>query len=67
MIQDRQALTAAESSEVAARAAYAKAKVEMDRASGQILTNNNISLDEAFRGAVTRPPSPIPAIVPPQQ
>ncbi|MBZ5617205.1 MAG: TolC family protein [Acidobacteriia bacterium] len=65
VIQDQQALTAAESSEVAAKAAYNKAKVELDRATGQILTNNNISLDEAFRGVVARPASPLPA-TPPQ-
>ena len=71
VIQDQQALTAAESSEVAAKAAYYKAKVELDRATGQILTNNDISLDEAFRGVVARPASPVPptppAPQPPQQ
>ena len=65
VIQDQTFLTQAESSEVAARAAYAKAKVELDRATGQILTHNNISLDEAFRGVVSRPPSPIPVTPPP--
>ncbi len=60
VIQDQQALTLAESNEVAARAAYAKAKVELDRATGQILTHNNISLDEAFQGVVSQPPSPLP-------
>ncbi len=63
VIQDQQALTLAESNEVSARAAYAKAKVELDRATGQLLTHNNISLDEAFQGVVSRPPSPLP---PPQ-
>ena len=64
VIQDQQALTAAESNEVAAKAAYARAKVELDRATGQILTNNNISLDEAFRGVVGRPPSALPPASP---
>jgi hypothetical protein len=44
--------------------------VELDRATGQTLTRNNISLDEAFKGSVSRAPSPIPATppaVPPQQ
>jgi outer membrane protein TolC len=54
----------AQSSQVSAAAAYGKARVELDRATGQILTNNNISLDEAFRGVVSRPPSPIPAVPP---
>jgi outer membrane protein TolC len=55
-------LVTAESNQVTAEAAYVKARVELDRATGQILTNNNISLDEAFKGVVSRPPSPIPAI-----
>jgi len=58
-------LVTAESNEVAAMSAYAKAKVEVDRATGQTLYNNNISLDEAFKGVVSRPPTPIPATPPP--
>ena len=53
-------LVTAQSSLVTAEAAYARAKVELDRATGQILYNNNISLDEAQRGVVARPPSAIP-------
>jgi outer membrane protein TolC len=64
VIQDQQTLTAAESSEVAAKAAYYKAKVELDRSTGQILTNNNVALEEAFRGVVARPASPIPPTPP---
>jgi outer membrane protein len=68
VIQDQQALTQAESNEVAAKAAYAKAHVEMDRATGQVLTAHDISIDEAARGMVSRPPSAIPANPPaPQQ
>ncbi len=62
VIQDTQALTLAESTEVSAKAAYAKAKVEMDRATGQILVNHGISIEEAFRGVVSRPPTPLPTI-----
>jgi outer membrane protein len=65
VIQDQQALTAAESNEVAAKAAYASARVELERSTGQILNDQNISLDEAFRGVVSRPPSPIPPSVEP--
>ena len=53
-------LLTAQSNEVTALAAYAKARVELDRATGETLDSNNISLDEAFRGSVSRPPSPIP-------
>lgn len=61
VIQDQQALTAAESTEVAAKATYAKARVELDRATGEILDHNDISIEEAFRGSVSRPPSDIPS------
>jgi outer membrane protein TolC len=61
VISDQQALAAAEYSEVQASAAYAKAKVELDRATGQLLYHNNISLDEAYRGAVSRPSDPVPS------
>ena len=69
VIADQQALAQAEYSVVQSEAAYAKAKVEMDRSTGQILYNNNISIDEAFRGVVSRQPSPLPAAPPdhPQQ
>ena len=53
-------LVTAESNLVAAEAAYSKAKVELDRATGQILYNNNVSVDDAAKGVVARPPSPIP-------
>jgi outer membrane protein TolC len=57
-------LVTAESNEVAAQSAYAKAKVEVDRATGQTLYSNNISLQEAFKGVVSRPPTQIPATPP---
>ena len=45
---------------VVAEAAYAKARVERDRATGQILYNNNVSMDEAVKGVVSRPSNPLP-------
>jgi outer membrane protein TolC len=59
-------LVTAQSNLVAAESAYAKSKVEMDRATGQTLNNNDISIDEAFRGVVSRPPSAIPPVPPGQ-
>jgi outer membrane protein TolC len=53
-------LVTAQSTTVAAEAAYAKAAVELERATGQILYNNNISMAEATKGVVSRPPSAIP-------
>jgi len=61
VIADQQALAAAQYAEVQAESAYAKAKVELDRATGQLLYHNNISLDEAFKGAVARESSPVPS------
>jgi len=58
-------LLTAQSNEVAALAAYAKARVELDRATGQTIERNHISLDEAFRGSVSRPPAAIPATAEP--
>lgn len=61
-------LVTAQSNMVAAEAAYARAKVALDRATGQILYNHNISLDEAFKGMVARPPGAIPDVpAPPRQ
>jgi outer membrane protein len=57
-------LVTAQSNLVAAEAAYARARVELDRATGQILYNNNVSLDEAYKGVVARPPSAIPVTPP---
>ena len=54
-------LVTAQSNEVAARSVYAKAGVELDRVTGQTLYSHNISVDEAFQGKVSRPPSAIPA------
>jgi outer membrane protein TolC len=53
-------LVTAQSNTVAAEAAYAKARVELDRSTGQILYNNNVSMAEATKGVVARPPSAIP-------
>jgi len=64
VIQDQQALTQAESNAVAAMAAYAKGKTELARATGQILDNYNVSIDEAYKGVVARPPDHLPPAPP---
>ena len=60
-------LAAARQSELAAEASYAKSKVELERVTGQTLSNNGISLGEAFQGVVSRPASPLPATDQPGQ
>lgn len=54
-------LAVAQSAEVSALSTYSKARVQMDVATGQTLTSNQISVGEAFRGSVSRPPSALPA------
>ena len=54
-------LATAQTNEVTASGNYKKAQVELDRSVGTTLSSNNISIEEAARGYVTRPPSPLPA------
>ncbi len=61
VIQAQQALTAAQSTEVASRSSYTNARTSLDQATGRTLDVNNIQIDEAVSGRVSRPPSPIPA------
>ncbi|MGE5568444.1 MAG: TolC family protein [Rhodospirillales bacterium] len=62
VIQYQRDLAQARSQEVAAEAAYAKAKVQLDQAVGRTLETYNISIEEAEKGRVSRPPSPLPAV-----
>jgi outer membrane protein TolC len=51
----------ARSSEVAARNTWIKARNALERAVGHTLEANGVSIDEAVRGTVSRPPGPLPA------
>lgn len=53
-------LAQARSTEVAAKAAYAKARVALDRATARILEVSGISFDEAYEGHISRPPARLP-------
>jgi outer membrane protein len=55
VIQYQTYLAQARSSEVAAKGAYAKAKVALDRATASTLEVNQVSLQEAQNGRVSRP------------
>jgi outer membrane protein TolC len=59
VMQYQSFLAQAQSTEVAAKSSYVKAKTALERAIGMTLENHHISLDEAFRGALSRPPAPI--------
>jgi outer membrane protein len=60
VIQAQRDLASAQSSEVASRSGYTKAKITLDQATGRLLDANGIQLDEAVSGQVSRPPSPLP-------
>lgn len=60
IIQYQRDLTQAESNVVAALSAYAKARVDLDRITGQTLKVNQIDIVEAMAGKVGRPPDPVP-------
>jgi hypothetical protein len=51
----------ARSSEVAARSTWVKAHNALERAMGHTLDANGVSIDEAVRGQVSRPPDALPA------
>jgi outer membrane protein TolC len=57
VLQNRSALAQAESILVSAMAAYEKAQVELDRATGLLLDHSGILLADAERGEVTHAPS----------
>lgn len=63
VLQNRSALATAESTLMSAMAAYEKARVELDRATGTLLDHNNISIDDAAKGQVTRTPN-VPNVAP---
>jgi outer membrane protein len=62
LIQYQRDLAQARSTEVAIQGIYAKVRAALDRALGTTLLNNNVQLDEAYRGHVSRPPSPLPVV-----
>ncbi len=55
VIQYETALAQARSTEVAAKGAYIKARIALQRATGTILDDNHVTIEEAYRGAGSRP------------
>jgi outer membrane protein len=60
MIQYQTYLAQAQSTEVAAKGAYAKAMIALDRATARTLDVNQVSIQEARNGRVSRPAARIP-------
>ena len=62
VIQTQRDLANAQSSEVTALSQYSRARVNLDLATGSVLKNYNVSLDEARQGTVARPPAALPVL-----
>src|SRR5579864_2865512 len=63
VLQNRSALATAESTLLSATAAYEKARLELDRATGELPDHAGISIDDAAKGQVTRMPN-VPYVAP---
>jgi outer membrane protein TolC len=61
VIQYENYLAQARSTEVASKGAYVKAKIALQRATGTTLDAHHVSIDEAYRGAVARAHTALPA------
>jgi outer membrane protein len=60
VIQYQDYLAQAESTEVASKGAYVQGKIALQRATGEILDDNHVAIDEAYQGSVARPASALP-------
>ena len=60
VVEAQRDLALARSAEITAQNNYIKAKVALDRATGKTLAANNIAIDEAYDGRVSKSPDPIP-------
>jgi outer membrane protein TolC len=63
VLQNRTALTQAESTLISAKAAYEKARVELDRATASLLDHAQVQIADAERGQVTHMPN-VPYVAP---
>jgi outer membrane protein len=63
VLQDVATLTSTESNLVSAKAAYAKSRIELDRATGLLLDNSGIAVADAENGKVNHMPN-VPSVAP---
>jgi outer membrane protein len=63
ILQDVATLTTSESNLVSAKAAYEKSRIELERATGLLLEDNGINVDDAMRAQVTHLPT-VPYVAP---
>ena len=64
VVQAQRDLAEARSAEIAALSAYNKARTDLDKATGQTISANNIVIEEARRGRVSRQPDRVPGLDP---
>ncbi len=62
VIQAQRDLATAEGNLVAALSGYARARVQLEYSTGEVLSAYNVSIDDALRGSVSRPPSALPVL-----
>ena len=62
VIQAQRDLTSAQANEVAALSAYARARNDLERSTGQTLVANSIEMEEALKGTVSKAPSTVPGV-----
>jgi outer membrane protein TolC len=63
LVQQYQSYVAqARSTEVSSRGTYAKAKTQLERATGSTLLGHNVSIDEVMHGRISTPPAPLPTL-----
>jgi outer membrane protein TolC len=60
IVQSQRDLATARTAEINAMRSYIGARVEMDRVTGQTLAKNNVSVEEAYVGRVSKQPDPAP-------
>lgn len=60
VIQAQRDLAVAQAAEVNALSSYSRARVSLDQSLGVTLDVNNVSIDEARKGSVSKPPSTVP-------
>lgn len=60
VVQAQRDLALSRSTEIMRRSNYIKSHVELDRATGQTLAQNKISVQEAYEGRIARPAGPLP-------
>jgi outer membrane protein TolC len=60
IIQTQRDLSAARTAEINSLSSYEAARNEFERVLGRTLQANNVSIDEAYTGQVSKPPDPIP-------